>query len=30
MILWWIRSPAFFSWKPETFDPDRPPAEFVG
>ena len=30
MILWWVRSPAFFSWKPETFDPDRPPAEFVG
>lgn len=30
MIAWWVRSPAFFRWKPEAFDPERPPAEFVG
>jgi amino acid transporter len=29
MVLWWIRSPAFFRWKPEVFDPERPPADFV-
>ena len=29
MVLWWIRSPSFFRWKPEAFDPERPPADFV-
>ncbi len=31
MVVWWARSPAFFRWKPEAFDPDRPPAaSFTG
>ena len=31
MIAWWIRNPSFFRWKPETFDPDVPPADsFAG
>jgi hypothetical protein len=27
MIAWWVRSPSFFRWKPETYDPEVPPAQ---
>jgi hypothetical protein len=27
MILWWIRNPGFFRWKPEVYDPEKSPAE---
>jgi hypothetical protein len=31
MIAWWIRNPSFFRWKPEAFDPAKPPADtFAG
>jgi amino acid transporter len=30
MILWWVRSPAFFRFKPEAFDPDQPPSQSFG
>jgi amino acid transporter len=31
MVVWWVRRPAFFRFKPEAFDPDRPPSQsFAG
>ena len=31
MAAWWIRHPAFFRFKPEAFDPDKPPSQsFAG
>lgn len=31
MVIWWVRHPAFFRFKPEAFDPEREPSpSFVG
>jgi hypothetical protein len=31
MVVWWVRHPAFFRFKPEAFDPDQPPSQsFAG
>ena len=27
MVVWWVRHPAFFRFKPEAFDPNRPPSQ---
>jgi amino acid transporter len=27
MVLWWIRNPSFFRWKPEAYDPGKEPAQ---
>ncbi|MBP1704813.1 MAG: hypothetical protein H6Q36_552, partial [Chloroflexi bacterium] len=27
LILWWIRNPSFFRWKPEAYDVNKEPAQ---